>query len=154
MFSESRSFPHNSAIFFKTLTGIFLKTFQKVRISSGGRKVSHGDETLQELIKLKKDLKIFLLNNKCNIGKFIAEKKLEDTEKLLTDKFSATSAEIIKEQVGQIETLDGQFSQIGFWKLKKKFCPQTLHTKYVDDMMIAQYMNKSMKFSSMHRRMK
>ena len=53
-FSESRSFPHYSAIFFKTLNGIFHKTFQKVRISSGGSKVGHGDETLQELIKLKK----------------------------------------------------------------------------------------------------
>ena len=123
-FSEKRSFPHNTAIFFKTLNGIFHKTFQKVRITTGGGGRIHGDETLQGLIKLKKDLEIFILNNKCKVGHLIAEKKLEETEKLLTEKFSAKSADIIKEQVGKIETLDGKFSQIGFWKLKKKFCPQ------------------------------
>ena len=123
-FSEKRSFPHNTAIFFKTLNGIFHKTFQKVRITTGGGGRIHGDETLQGLIKLKKDLEIFILNNKCKVGHLIAEKKLEETEKLLTEKISAKSADIIKEQVGKIETLDGKFSQIGFWKLKKKFCPQ------------------------------
>ena len=65
-----------------------------------------------------------MLNNKSDIEKEIAEKKLEDTENLLTAKFSAKSAEVIKEQVGQIESLDGKFSQIGFWKLKKKLLPQ------------------------------
>ena len=56
--------------------------------------------------------------------RMIVEKKLEETEKILTDRFAEISSKIIKEQVGEIETLDGNFSQIGFWKIKKKFFPQ------------------------------
>jgi hypothetical protein len=69
-------------------------------------------------------LKTFLLNNSCKIGTIIAQNKLNEIENLLTVKFSDVCAATIKEQVGQIETLDGKFSQIVFWKIKRKLCPQ------------------------------
>ena len=122
-FDESRSFAHNANIFFHTLRGTFHKSFKKIRITSGKSKL--GEKTLQEMLQLKNELKIFLLNSKCQIGKIIAENKLKETEKYLTDNFAAKSAEIIKEQVQGMETLDGTFSQTGFWKVKKKLCPQT-----------------------------
>ena len=98
-FSEQRSFEHNSAIFFKTLNGTFHKTFQKVRVTSGGADIRHGEESFQALIKLKKELEIFLLNTKGEIARQIAKRKLEETENLLTLKFSTSCADIIKENL-------------------------------------------------------
>ena len=39
-------------------------------------------------------------------------------------RMSSSNTEAVKEYIGSIETLDGNFSQIGLWKLKKKLCPQ------------------------------
>ena len=44
------------------------------------------------MLQLKSELKIFLLNRQCQIGKIIAENKLKETEKYLTDNFAAKSA--------------------------------------------------------------
>ena len=115
-FSSERSFPHNASIFFKNLKATFQTSFKKIRISSGNN-YKHGEKTLQGMLKLKTELNIFILNNKCLIAKKIAEKNL-------TENFAAKSAEIIKEQVKEIETLEGNFSQVGFWKIRKKLCPQ------------------------------
>ena len=75
-------------------------------------------------MRYKNELKIILLNSNNEIEKTEAEEKLKETEKCLTEKFSAKFAEIIKEQTKQIGTLEGKFSQVGFWKIKKKLCPQ------------------------------
>ena len=65
-------------------------------------------------------MKIIILNSNNEIDKTDAEEKLKETEKCLTEKFSAKFAEIIKEQTKQMGTLEGKFSQVGFWKIKKK----------------------------------
>ena len=111
--------------FFKYLKGSFHKTFKKIRISKGNNR-KQGEQNFQELLKLKKELEIFLLNSDSATDKNEAEEKLKETEIYLTEKFAAKCADVIKEQAKQIETLDGKFSQIGFWKIKKKLCPQSM----------------------------
>ena len=122
-FSQDRSFPHNTNIFFKNLRGAFQTNFQKVRITTGNRN-KYGEKSLQGLLELKKELKIFILNSKCAIGKQIAENKLGEVEENLTINFSVKASDIIKDHVKEIETLEGNFSQLGFWKIKKKLCPR------------------------------
>ena len=34
------------------------------------------------------------------------------------------NAEKLKEHLDKIETLEGNFSQLGFWKIKQKLCPK------------------------------
>jgi hypothetical protein len=121
-FSSGRSFPHNANIFMKNLKSTFHKCFDKVRISSGV-KDQYGESQMQELPRLKMELRRFLLNNVCLIGKKIAEEKLKETEHLLSNNFALKSAEIIKEQLEGIQSEEGKFSQVGFWKIKQKFSP-------------------------------
>ena len=124
-FSNTRSTAHNANLFFKYLKGSIHKTFKKIRVSSGD-KSKQGEETLQEMLKIKKELKTVIANTESEVAKAEAEEKLNDIETILTEKFSEKFAKIIKEETKHIETLEGNFSQIGFWKLKKKLCPQIL----------------------------
>jgi hypothetical protein len=72
------------------------------------------------------ELRRFLLNNVCLIGKKIAEEKLKETKHLLSNNFALKSAEIIKEQLEGIQSEEGQLSQVGFWKIKQKFSPLSM----------------------------
>ena len=120
-FLPSRSFPHNANIFFKSLNGCIHKCFDKIRISSGGK---IGSNPIQEKMKLRTELKIFVKNCSCQIEKKKAEDKLEEVENFLTENCAAKNAEIIKEHIREVEREDGNFSQLKMWKLKKKLCPK------------------------------
>ena len=82
------------------------------------------DPEVQEKLKLKSEIKLYLKNCECKIGKIIAISKLEDVEHFLDEHCGEKNAETLKSHMNNIECLDGNFSQLGFWKLKKKLCPQ------------------------------
>ena len=48
-----------------------------------------------------------------------------EVEEFLVDKLAAKNADMVREQVNSITTLDGNFSQSGLWKMKQRFCPTT-----------------------------
>ena len=122
-FETNKTFEEKADNFFKTLTGIFHKCFQKVRIRSGNNKI-FGDQSLQDKIKLKKLLKIFLLNNiECNSARTLAQEKLNDIEESLEEETATVNANTVKEHIESMETVDGNFSNLGFWKLKRKLIP-------------------------------
>ena len=108
--------------FFKLLNGTFHKCFKKIRIKSGSNKPA-GDETIQGKMKLRTDLQIFVRNNKCKIADTIAKSKLETIEEDLIKLTAAKNSETVKEILKDVETLEGKFSQNGFWKIKQKLCP-------------------------------
>ena len=122
-FSNHRTFPHNANIFFKNLKGTFQNTFKKIRITSGN-KYKLGEKTLQGLLEQKNKLKVSLLNTKFSKEKVKVEEQLKAVEKNLTNNFAAKSAEMIREHIKEVEGPEGNFSQLGFWKIKKKFCPK------------------------------
>ena len=82
------------------------------------------EETLQGLLQQKNDLKMNILNSKSEMEKVKAKEELKEVEKKLTNNFSSKSAEIIREHIREVKGPEGKFSNIGFWKLKKKFCPK------------------------------
>ena len=124
-FTDTRSFIHNSKIFFKHLKGSIFKSFKRIRITVGN-KTKQGENILQEMLKNKKELKIVALNAKSDHIKTKAEEKIAEIDDALREKYAAKWAEIIKNESKHIKTLEGKFSQIGFWKLKKKLCPQVM----------------------------
>ena len=75
-------------------------------------------------MKLKSQLKIFLKNCKCVTEKKSAEKKLDEVERFLVENCAEKNAEIVKQHIKDIETKDGNFSQLKLWKLKQKLCPK------------------------------
>ena len=63
---------------------------------------------------------MFMANNSCKIGKKIAQAKLDELEKALADETAEMNVEKVKKHLESVETLEGNFSQVGFWKLKQK----------------------------------
>ena len=53
-----------------------------------------------------------------------AKHKLEKIEEEIYEKLAESNAKIVSEQLGCLDTLDGNFNQIGMWKVKKKLCPR------------------------------
>ena len=121
-FDNQVDFTAASNKFNKTLKRTFHKCFKKVRIIDGRNK-KLGNQIVQDKLKLKSKLKSFLRNNECKIDQQIAELKLSNIEETITHELASSNAEAVKEYVGNMETLDGNFSQLGLWKLKKKLCP-------------------------------
>ena len=124
-FTDTRSFIHNSNIFFKLIKGSIQKSFKRIRITPMN-KSKQGEHTLQEMLNKKKELKIVAINAKSELIKTKAEEKLAEIEAALKEKYAAKWADIIKNEAEHIKTLEGKFSQLGFWKLKKKLCPQVM----------------------------
>ena len=124
-FNNTQPFTHNANNFFKKLKSSIQNSFKKVRITSG-QKSKQGEPTLQELLIIKKDLKILALNAKSEQIKEKVEEKIDKIDNDLYIKFAAKWAEIIRNESENMKTLEGKFSQIGFWKLKKKLYPQVM----------------------------
>ena len=75
-------------------------------------------------MKLKMELKVFIVNCQCLIGLGIARSKLLSIEDFLSEKLADKNAGIVKEYVNSIDNLDGKLSHNGLWKLKRKLCPR------------------------------
>ena len=113
----------SSRNFFKTLNSTFHRCFKKVRIRSGNNR-QLGIESIQGKLKLRSELKTFILNNDCNDNATKqAKEQLKHVEEMLIEETAAKNAAIVKEYTENLETIDGGFSNLGFWKLKRKLCP-------------------------------
>ena len=107
---------------YKTLIRTFHACFKKVRIVNGN-KSKIGNSSIQEKLKLILDLKLFLKDNKCKIAREKVETKIKEIEDTIATEQSEKNAETVREYIENIETLEGNFSQGGLWKLKRKLCP-------------------------------
>ena len=93
-----------------------------MRIRTGNSKLL-GEESIQEKLRLKSDLKTFLLNNKCKVAHPIETTKLDDIEQYIVEETASKNTKVVKDHLERVETLDGTFSNLGFCKLKQKLCP-------------------------------
>ena len=123
-FSEKRTFPHNANTFFKNLKSCIYNNFRKVRIKKGGKIPQLGERLIQDKLDIKTKLKLFLMVNKCIRGEARAKAELDEVEEFLIETCASKNAEKIKEHFSEMETLDGNFSQVSLWKLKKKIFPK------------------------------
>lgn len=112
----------NANKFYKTLKGMFQKCFKKVRVRNGNVNLI-GTNSIQTKMSVKKQLQIFLKNNTCKIAGNIARKKIVEIESALTKEASESNFKTVKDHISTIETLEGKFSQLGWWKLKQKLFP-------------------------------
>ena len=100
-FTVERSYIRNANIFLTNLNSTFHTCFKKIRITPGIR-AKYGQKSLQELLKLKMDQKQWSLNCEDLNEKTKVLKKLEETEKLLSENFASKTAEIIRDHVNEI----------------------------------------------------
>ena len=121
-FNNTENFKACTNRFYRTLKKTFHQCFKKIRIKNGDKK-KLGNHVVQDKLKLKSKLKAFLKDNKCKTAQQIAKSKISDIEEAITNELASTNAETVKEYIGSMETLEGNFSQLGLWKLKQKLCP-------------------------------
>ena len=121
-FSNLKSFETCSNKFYRTLTRTFHKCFKKIRIKNGNNK-KIGNASTQEKLKSITELKSFLKECKCKVARRIAETKIKETEEAIAIELSEKNTETVKEYLENMETLEGNFSQTSFWKLKQKLHP-------------------------------
>ena len=134
-FANTENLAVSSNKFFKTLNSSFHKCFKKVRITNGiKRKI--GNPSVQDKLKLRSKLKAFRKHNVCEIEQQVAESKIKDIEISIANELATANAEKVKEYIGNMETLDGNFSQLGLWKIKQKLCP------LISDPPMAKYDNR------------
>ena len=75
-------------------------------------------------MRLRAELKTFIINNDCgSTATKQAKEKLKHIEEMLIEETAAKNAAIVKEYTEDLETVDGRFCNLGFWKLKRKLCP-------------------------------
>ena len=81
-------------------------------------------DEIQSTIELKTKLQDFLgsANSPFSI-KFI-KTEIESLEKKISQLSSIRNAGIVRDQVKNLETLQGSFSQIGMWNVKSKLFPR------------------------------
>ena len=103
---------------------MFHKCFKKVRIRSGNRK-THGDETIQKKLSAQTALKMKLLNNKCKETEESTKNKLKEIENDLVEETVNKNVKTVKDHLKQIESEEGNFLNLGFWKLKQKLRPNS-----------------------------
>ena len=74
---------------------------------------------------MKFQLKDFIAKSSCKIGQEIAQSNLKEIERDLKEETARENAEKVKEYLNSVETLEANFSQAGFWKMKQKLWPSS-----------------------------
>ena len=117
---SSVTFEDQSEKFLKQLNSTFHRCFSKIRITN---KTQNRKDEIQTLFEKKSKIVQFLdgAKSKFMIDWFTEQKGLVESE--LAILISAQKAGIIKEQIGSLNTLDGQFCRQGLWKVKSKLYP-------------------------------
>ena len=110
--------------FIKTLGNIFQQSFKKIRIKESRYFPLSVRNKNDKNLLLKSDLQSIINNSKCENERSKAQYELEKVDSEIQEHISNRNANIVKEHVECIDTLDGKFNQIGMWNLKKKLCPR------------------------------
>ena len=66
----------------------------------------------------------FIKENSCLLAKEIAKTTMISLEEKMMKITSEINAKKIRLMIGETKTLDGNFNQVNFWKLKKKMIPK------------------------------
>ena len=113
-FEKEKPFPEECNRFFKTVDDVLHQCFKKVRV---GKQIQ--DKEVEQLMQQKTALKIKLSESDCEKHKV----ELEQIEKKISDKISSRNIGLVKESIKNLENLEGNFSQLGMWKLKSRLMP-------------------------------
>ena len=77
----------------------------------------------QDLIMEKNKLSLSLQSIKCKLGRCIVESEISRLEDKISEISSSRNAKVVRDFVKGLDGSNGNFSQLGFWKLKNLLCP-------------------------------
>ena len=116
-FDENESLETNTNKFMKTFEDILYKCFKKIRIIPGIRR-SEACLLIEHKIRLSQSLS----NTKCKVAQEIIAAEIEKIEDDISKITATSNAEIVQEYVKGLDSVTGNFSQLGLWRLKRKLC--------------------------------
>ena len=120
-YDSSKPMDENANKFFKTLDDTLHTCFQKIRIKSNSKK--HLPCEIQNELDMVTNLKLEIEMSKCKLGKQVCISELEKCEERVTHLMAERNIKLINQQIDQLSSLDGNFNQVGLWKVKKMMLP-------------------------------
>ena len=121
-FENRGTFDEKSNKFFKTLDDAFHASFKKIRIKTKSTKIYPTEIQAQlDSINL---LKLSTNSAKCPTQKKKLEFKLKEAENRVTTMMADENAKFVKEQMKELNSIDGNFNQARIWKMKNKLLPR------------------------------
>ena len=112
----------NPEIFFKTLDDALHQCFKKIRITSKNRAKIPCE--IQNQLDRILNLKLCISNATCKLLKESISFQLEDAEEKVTNLMAERNTELVNQHISQCTSTDGNFNQVGLWKLKSKILPR------------------------------
>ena len=110
-FDPACDFKKQSKQFFKTLNGTFQQCFKKIRITNKTKCKPESCEEVSKCLNLKTKLQEFEKVAKSEAEKNMAEKQIIEIEQKIVRLTANKNAKNIKEQITNIQTIEGSFSQ-------------------------------------------
>ena len=118
-FNGGENFPNECNKFFKSFDDILHRCFRKIRVTNIKDK-----SDVQELLDQKLKLQLDLDSNPCNIAKTMLKTQIMEKEEKISELCAKRNCDIVKDYTQGLGTIDGNFSQLGMWKLKNNFFPR------------------------------
>ena len=81
-------------------------------------------DDIQKQLNLKTKLQQFLKDAKSNFSRNVVNAKLDRINQDISALSADKNAKLVQDQLGNINCLDGTFSQVGLWKVKSKLFPR------------------------------
>ena len=91
-----------------------------MRIKDSQYSISRGLTEIQALIAEKSRLALSLQTITCKLAKEITENEIKNLKEKVSTLSSKENANLVLEQTAKLKDLNGKFSQVSMWRLKKK----------------------------------
>ena len=121
-FTSCENFESACSSFHKQLQKTLHKCFTKIRIKKGGNQ-HLGNKIIQAYLKARREITILKRTVSCKLASLIIENFQIKLERNLNDFQAKINSLRIRNFISSYNIDNGSFSPIGFWKLKKKLCP-------------------------------
>ena len=120
-FKSDKSFPEQCNMFFKSVDGMLHQCFRKVRV----RKVKENSD-IQSLLDEKLKIQISMDPNMSKENLTVAQDQIIEIEKKISELCADKNCEIVKNHIKNLRAPNGDFSQMGMWKLKNQLVPKDM----------------------------
>ena len=120
-FKSDNSFPEQCNMFFKSVNGMLHQCFRKVRV----RKVKENSD-IQSLLDEKLKIQISMDPNMSKENLTVAQDQIIEIEKKISELCADKNCEIVKNHIKNLRAPNGDFSQMGMWKLKNQLVPKDM----------------------------
>ena len=106
------------------MNGTFQECFKKIRITNKTNPKCESEDEVQKCLELKSKFISFVQSAKSPLSRQFTENTIQILEAKILKLSAAKNSKFIKDQIGQLKTLEGSFSQTGMWKIRSKLCPR------------------------------